>query len=82
MCHVARMSPGVGHYTQLVWAVTEELIRLHVIPDLSSGNCERIDVDVVRIAVTKQDVSRVDLAAVDRFVAHSLGDVGVKVADH
>ena len=24
-CHVVRMSPGVGHYTQLVWAVTEEL---------------------------------------------------------
>ena len=66
----------------VLWAVTEELIRLHVIPDLSSGNRERINVHVVRIAVAKKDVPSVDLATINRLVAHGLGDVGVKVADH
>jgi len=58
-----------------------QIVRFKIAPHMLCCNIVRVHIDVVRLAVREDQVSRSDLRAVERLEAHGVGDVSVKFSD-
>ena len=63
-------------------SLATELVGLHILPNLVSRHLEWIDVAVVGLTIGKDDISSIDLTAINAFVAHTFSDEAIEGTYH
>ena len=62
--------------------VSTKFIGLHILPDFVRSDSEWVNIHIIGTAIVSNNVSGMDLRAIDSFVAHTFSNVTIILADH